>query len=807
MGDGGVACMPLQQQQQHNSIMERFPISDKTTICVGNSSNNSNKTNNNSISNNNDNKTNNDSSNNNGSSSSKNNETNNSNVKKNGVSTKTVRKKIVKIKKVIAVKKKEVQKNSGSSKSNNNGENIDNKNVENGGAVGEVVTVDKDNLKNEEVEEGELGTLKWENGEFVQPEKSQPQSQLQSQSKQIEKGEIVVFSSKCRRGETEKGESGLWRGNKDDIEKGEFIPDRWHKEVVKDEYGYSKSRRYDYKLERTPPSGKYPGEDVYRRKEFDRSGSQHSKSSSRWESGQERNVRISSKIVDDEGLYKGEHNNGKNHGREYFHGNRFKRHGTDSDSGDRKYYGDYGDFAGLKSRRLSDDYNSRSVHSEHYSRHSVEKFHRNSSSSRISSLDKYSSRHHEPSLSSRVIYDRHGRSPSHSDRSPHDRGRYYDHRDRSPSRHDRSPYTRDRSPYTFDRSPYSRERSPYNRDRSPYAREKSPYDRSRHYDHRNRSPFSAERSSQDRARFHDRSDRTPNYLERSPLHRSRPNNHREASSKTGASEKRNARYDSKGHEDKLGPKDSNARCSRSSAKESQDKSNVQDLNVSDEKTANCESHKEEQPQSSSVDCKELPQVDGPPLEELVSMEEDMDICDTPPHVPAVTDSSVGKWFYLDHCGMECGPSRLCDLKTLVEEGFLVSDHFIKHLDSNRWETVENAVSPLVTVNFPSITSDSVTQLVSPPEASGNLLADTGDTAQPTGEEFPVTLQSQCCPDGSATAPESCEDLHIDVRVGALLDGFTIIPGKEIENLGGIKLFTVLLHLSFRVIKLCFSNYG
>lgn len=788
MGDGGVACMPLQQQQQHNSIMERFPISDKTTICVGNSSNNNSKTNNNSINNNNDNKTNNGSSNN-------NNETNKSNVKKNGVSTKTVRKKIVKIKKVISVKKKEVQKSTGSSKNNNNGENIDNK--KDGGAVGEGVTVDKDNLKSEEVEEGELGTLKWENGEFVQPEKSQPQSQLQSQSKQIEKGEIVVFPSKCRRGEAEKGESGLWRGSKDDIEKGEFIPDRLHKEVVKDEYGYSKSRRCDYKLDRTPPSGKYSSEDVCRRKEFDRSGSQHGKSSSRWESGPERSVRISSKIVDDEGFYKSEHNNGKNYGREYVHGNRFKRHGTDSDSGDRKYYGEYGDFAGLKSRRLSDDYIARSIHLDHYSRHSVDRFYRNSSSSRISSSEKYSSRHHEPSLSSRVVYDRHGRSPSHSDRSPHDRGRFYDHRDKSPSRHDRSPYTRDRSPYTLDKSPYSRERSPYSRDRSPYVREKSPYDKSRHYDHRNRSPLSAERSPQDRARFHDRRDRTPNYLERSPLHRSRPNNYREASRKTGTGEKRSAQYDSKGHEDKLGQKDSNARCSHSSAKESQDKSNVQDLNVSNEKTANCESHKEEQPQSSSVDCKDPPQVDGPPLEELVSMEEDMDICDTPPHVPAVTDSSVGKWFYLDHCGMECGPSRLCDLRTLVEEGVLVSDHFVKHLDSNRWETVENAVSPLVTVNFPSITSDSVTQLVSPPEASGNLLADTGETVQSTGEELQVTLQqSQCCPDDSAAVPESSEDLHIDVRVGALLDGFTIIPGKEIETLGGIKLFTVLLHLSF-----------
>ncbi|XP_031254562.1 histone-lysine N-methyltransferase ATXR3 isoform X2 [Pistacia vera] len=798
MGDGGVACMPLQQQQQHNSIMERFPISDKT-ICVGNNNNkttNNNATNNNSSSNNND--TNNGSGN--------NNDINNSSNKKNGVTSKTVKKKIVKIKKVVSVKKKEVQKNSGG---NNN------KVVENGGGgggEGDSVNVDKDKVKSEEVEEGELGTLKWENGEFVQPEKSQSQAQAQSQSQsqsqskgsETEKGEIIVSTSKWRRGDTEKGEYGLWRGNKDDIEKGEFVPDRWHKgEVVKDDYGYSKSRRYDSKLERTPPSGKYSSEDAYRRKEFERSSSQHSKNYTRWEAGQDRNVRISSKIVDDEVFYKGEYNNGKNHGREYSSGNRLKRHGADSDSGERKYYGDYGDFASSKSRRLSDDYNTRAIHSEHYSRHSVERFYRNSSSSRISASDKYSSRYHESSLSSRVVYDRHGRSPVHSERSPRDRSRYYDYRDKSPGRRDRSPHTRDRSPYTRDRSPYARDRSPYvrekspyarekspyvrekspyAREKSPYAREKSPYDRNRHYDHRIRSPINAERSPQDRVRLPDRRDRTPNYLERSPLDRNRPNNHREANRKSGASEKRNSQFDSKGQEDKLGQKDSNVRSSHSSAKESQDKINVEDLNVPDEKNAICESHKEEPSQSSNGNCRESPHVDGPPPEELLSMEEDMDICDTPPHVPTVVDSSAGKWFYLDHYGFECGPSKLCDLKAFVEEGVLVSDHFVKHLDSDRWVTVENAVSPLVTVNFPSIVSDAVTQLVSPPEAPGNLLADTVDIVQPRGEEFQVSL---CGPDDSAAAPEAIEDLNIDVRIGALLEGFSLIPGKEIETLGEI----------------------
>ncbi|KAL5793974.1 hypothetical protein ACOSP7_002568 [Xanthoceras sorbifolium] len=810
MGDGGVACMPLQQQQKHNSIMERFPIVDKT-LCGGSNNNNSKTNNNHSSSSNNNNNassnndnnnsnvaTNNDKNNSNNAATNNDNNnskaantTNKSNCKKNGVSSKTVKKRIVKVKKVITVKKGETQK-SGGTKQNN-------KAVENGGAGGgNGASVDKDKVKSEEVEEGELGTLKWENGEFVQPEKSQsqlpsqPQSQLLSQSQsrrsEIEKGEIVVSSSSWRRGETEKGEFGSWRGGKDEIEKGEFIPDRWHKgDVVKDEYGYSRPRRYDYKLERTPPFGKYSSEDVYRMKDFNRSGSQHTKSLSRWESCQERNVRISSKVVDDEGLYKNDYSNGKSQGRDYSAGNRLKRHGTDSDSGERKYYGDYGDFGGSKSRRLADDNNARTVHSEHYSRHSVERFYRNSSSSRIPSLDNYSSRHHESSLSSRVVYDRHGRSPDHSERSPRERSRYYDHRGRSPSRRERSPYSRERSPYSWDRSPHAR-------DRSPHAREKSPCYRSRHYDHRNRSPIKAELSPHDRARVYDRRDRTPNYVERSPLDRSRPIHSRETSRKSGAGEKRNSQYDGKGQEDKLGQRDGNVRHSHSSTKESQDRSSVQDFNVPEEKNIKCESQKEEPSHSFVGNCKESPHVDVAPPEELVSMEEDMDICDTPPHVPIVTESAIGKWFYLDYFGLECGPSKLCELKALVEEGVLMSDHLIKHVDSDRWVAVENAVSPLVTVSFPSIVSDSVTQLVNPPEAPGNLLADTGDTMQYCGEETQVTLPQPMCPDDSVAASESLEDLHIDDRIGALLGGFTVIPGKEIETLGEI------LHTTFEPVE-------
>ncbi|KAJ6370364.1 hypothetical protein OIU76_028607, partial [Salix suchowensis] len=696
-------------------------------------------------------------------------------------------------KEVAAEKKETGLKSSGGSKIVENGDGL--------GSGESKVQSGINNIK-EEVEEGELGTLRWppkgeiENGEFV-PTPEKPRRS------EIERGEIG--SGKWKKLDVEKGEivsGNKWRKGeavRDEIEKGEFIPDRWN---IKDECGYSKSRgRYDMNSERTPPSGKYSIEDVYRRKELSRSGGM------RWESGQERSTRISSKVVDEEGSYKSEYSNGKNHGREYASGNRLKRHVTDSDSTERKHYGDY---AISKSRRLSED-GSRYAYSEHYSRHSIERFYKSSSSSRVSSSDKYSSRHHEPTSSSKVVYDRHG----HSDRSPHDRPRYYDHRDRSPIRHEkspygrektpfgherspygrerspygleRSPYWRDRSPDGHDRSPYGREKSPYGRERSPYVLEKSPYDRSSYYEHRKRSPAYFERSPQDRTRHHDRSDRTSSYLERSPHDQARSNNHREANQKVGASEKRSSQYGNKKQDDKKSQKDPAVKDTELSAKESQDKSSVHTLDGLDEKNAISETCIEEKSESPVINAKESPKVDGPPPEELQSMEEDMDICDTPPHVPVVADTSIGKWFYLDHFGVECGPSKLCELKALVDEGILMSDHFIKHLDSDRWLTIENAVSPFVTVNFHSVVPDVITQLVSPPEAPGNLLADTGDIVQSfsqIGEGVPGNLlQPLACPNHSAVASESLEDLQIDERVGALLEGFSIVPGSEIETIG------------------------
>ncbi|KAJ1382491.1 putative histone-lysine N-methyltransferase ATXR3-like, partial [Sesbania bispinosa] len=677
MGDGGFACMPLQY------IMERLPNAEKT-ICGGKSGN--------------------------------------------GFNSKLLKfadseRKKMKARKEEPARKSELGLDRLSKRTSSDIEN------------GEICA---DKVQKEEVEEGELGTMKWprsdlENGEFV-PENGEIVSD-KWKTRELEKGEIhsgkwrkedvergEIVTEKGRKGEAEKGEYGSWRGMKDDIEKGEFIPDRWYKgDMGKDDYGNSRIRR--------------------------------------WESGQQRNVRISSKIVDDQ---KNVHSNGtKDHTRDYTSGSRLKRFGNDSDSCEWKHSAD---FTGLKSRRLSDD-SYRHVHSENYSRRSVERSYRNNNTTKVSA-EKYSSRNHESSMSARPAYDRHGRSPGHSERSPRDRGRYYDNRDRTPLR---------RSPCGRDRSPYSREKSPHGRERSPYMRN---WDRSRQHDHKLRSPTCAEQSPQDRGWRHVRRDRTPNLVEGSPHDRTRKDSHQETSCKTLSSEKYSSQNTCKDHEDKPIQRESNC-----SGTESQGERIVQNMNEPIEKDICSQPVKEQQSCSPAISCKESPRMEPPP-EELPSMEEDMDICDTPPHVPVVTDLSSGKWFYLDYGGVENGPAKLCDIKVLVDEGVLMSDHFIKHLDSDRWLTVENAVSPLTAPSFPSVVSDTITQLVNPPEAPGNLLADTADIIQsgPANyQEIPApSPQPPACPNDSVLTSEHLDDLHIDERVRNLLEGYDVIPGMELE---------------------------
>ncbi|XP_022845527.1 histone-lysine N-methyltransferase ATXR3-like [Olea europaea var. sylvestris] len=679
---------------------------------------------------------------------------------------------------------------------------------------GEVCSNSKD-----EVEEGELGTFPIENGEFV-PEKSERKHEIKGE---FEKSEFVT--PRWRKGGGELDRDG-WRSSKDELEKGEFVPDRWRRsefEFRGDDYGYSKSRRYDsskekgwkFAHERTPPYSKEKGWKVDREhewishsrkergwkgdhgwsppsskekgwkgdcerewtppssgkysvgKEFNRSGETQThakKSTSRYEA--DRNMRIGSKVVDEEGFCKNDLNNGKNHAR----GNRPKRYGNDSDCIDRKYRGECDFYYNSKIRKLSDD-GSRSTHSsEYYSGRFVERQSKTAtSSSRNIPSERYSSRHLE---SYRAVSDRHNSSPRHPERSPRDRPCNRNNKKRSPARPDRSPYDR----------------------RHQYERSRSPYDRSHYYDHRYQSPSYVEQSSHDQGRSYDGKSRTSTLLEQSPFDHGRSCDRRETNWRSGSSEKQLNYYERKEQEPKHNQKDSGGKNSRVSAKESQDKSNLDIENGSNDKTGSHASHLEELSESPTLKGKESPLENGA-TEELTSMEEDMDICNTPPHVSVIADAATGKWYYLDHFGLERGPSKLSDLKTLVQEGYLVSDHLIKHFDSDRWVTVEKAVSPLVTADFLSIVSDKVSQLVNPPEAPGNLLADKGNWALSGSLAGEASMALSSDPisfsDDNSAVSEHLEDLHIDERIGMLLQGVELLPGKELETVAEV------LQMTFR----------
>ncbi|CAA0395313.1 unnamed protein product [Arabidopsis thaliana] len=796
MSDGGVACMPLL------NIMEKLPIVEKTTLCGGNESKTAATTEN-------------------GHTSIATKVPESQPANKPSASSQPVKKKrIVKvIRKVVKRRPKQPQKQADEQlkdqppsqvvqlpaesqlqikeqdkKSEFKGGTSGVKEVENGGDSG----------FKDEVEEGELGTLKLhedlENGE-ISPVKS-------LQKSEIEKGEIVGESwkkdeptkgefshlkyhkgyverrdfsaDKNWKGGKEEREFRSWRDPSDEIEKGEFIPDRWQKmDTGKDDHSYIRSRRngvdrektwkYEYEYERTPPGGRFVNEDIYHQREF--------------RSGHDRTTRISSKIVIEENLHKNEYNNSSNFVKEYSStGNRLKRHGAEPDSIERKHsYADYGDYGSSKCRKLSDDC-SRSLHSDHYSQHSAERLYRDSYPSKNSSLEKYPRKHQDASFPAKAFSDKHGHSPSRSDWSPHDRSRYHENRDRSP-------YARERSPYIFEKSSHARKRSP--RDR-------------RHHDYR-RSPSYSEWSPHDRSRPSDRRDYIPNFMEDTQSDRNRRNGHREISRKSGVRERRDCQTGTE-LEIKHKYKESNGKESTSSSKELQGKNILYNNSLLVEKNSVCDSSKIPVPCATG---KEPVQVGEAPTEELPSMEVDMDICDTPPHEPMASDSSLGKWFYLDYYGTEHGPARLSDLKALMEQGILFSDHMIKHSDNNRWVTIENATSPAVNMNFPSVVSDAVTQLVNPPEAPGNLLEDIADTTeavcieQGAGDSLPELVSVRTLPDGKEIFVENREDFQIDMRVENLLDGRTITPGREFETLGE----ALKVNVEFEETRRCLTSEG
>ncbi|XP_017241564.1 histone-lysine N-methyltransferase ATXR3 [Daucus carota subsp. sativus] len=608
----------------------------------------------------------------------------------------------------------------------------------------------------DEVEEGEF---RWsegeevENREFVAENTREFDGGMQkgeslfvdcSRKRDVEKGESLSwkgdcgeFSLKnCENGELKKNESGPWRERKDELENGECVPENWHNSVMtKEENIYSRTHGYASgnkvwkgDLERTPPLAKYTGVE-----DFGSRSSQLRKSSSRLEAKQDRKLRIS-KIEGEEDFSKNDHHISKSHDREYSSGNRLKRHGTDSDS-------EYDESTMSKSRRLSDN-GTRSAYSGHHQSSSVERPYRCSTSSRDMPSDRYSSRQYEYSLSSKVSYDRHDNSPHRHEWSPREQA-CLDHGDGSPpARHERSDYVRSHYQENRTRSPSYSDWSPHQTGRTPINREHSP-------------PIQA-----------------------------RSTKYKKPNKKSGSREKRQCQRSKKLQEKVQSVIKPDERYSEFPAKESENKSNLDSGYKSQEKITNLQYHREEISSNPCLNKNDFPQVNGT-TEELLSMEEDMDICNTPPHDPVVADLKPAKWFYLDHHGVNQGPSRLCDLRMLVDDGILVSDHLIKHIDSDRWVTVENAVSPLATYNFSSSLSYTLSQPVTPPEAPSKELNVGGVMwygSQISDKKVAASSEPTI---SNISASVAAPNFHLDERVGALLEGCAIIPGRELETLGKV----------------------
>ncbi|CAM8985479.1 unnamed protein product [Rhodiola kirilowii] len=650
----------------------------------------------------------------------------------------------------------------------------------------------------EEIEEGELRTSEskelenddavlrgdLEAGEILQDKRLTPEPDQTWPKRGSGKDEIVRCSSRNKVQEVTKLRP--WRGSRDETERSEYNSYRTGK-TTRSDYCNGKDQgspvwSSDHGLVMT--SGEYNNGDGLRRRAYGQ---------------QARDPKFSLKIMHDETSPENEPNNEKIGGREFSFAGNSKRHIGEPDNHDYRRRGEFGDFIGTKSRKMVEDI-CHSGHLDHYSRR-VSGRNTNGSSFKASG-ERYSSRHFDSSRSSKG-FDRHGSSPGPPTWSPHGQPTYRNHYDRSSGHRVRSPFdTRERSPYDRrERSPYDkRERLMYDtRERSPFdKREKSPYDireRSQNNwvvrsanDKKEKYQSNRKDSYQDDMKERSSYNRNSSYKKSSldTMH-----GHRNSSGHTSPPSITNSvdkdedlrrGCGNEGREEVVRNKGSANEHSRSSKGFQDLKLVLQGSSVVEGKV-NSQHPGEQLPQKCNSDCNGIATVSGH-HEEPLSMEEDMDICDTPPHVSAAADSATGKWVYLDYFGVERGPSKLSELKRLVDTGDMWSDHLIKHLDSDRWVTVENAASPLVVVNFAPIASDSVTQLVDPPEAPGNLLVDAGNS----GRDYDKLIDENCAPDywqANSMSCESNEDLYIDERVEALLEGVTVLPGKELEILGEV----------------------
>ncbi|XP_078428561.1 SET domain protein 2 [Wolffia australiana] len=518
-------------------------------------------------------------------------------------------------------------------------------------------------------------------------------------------------------GELENGEIVPEKGVLEELEMGEFVPDEWDRLEEIEEIGGKNSQEDQRRKGRDRSNEKkveFSGFDDRSWRREDRNRIDRDHS--------KRSSRNDSKSESTSRRH--ERSSDRRHGRD----NSTSRERNQSRESERKHHVEFEGSSASKFRRISGDNGSRSDHQEKL----------RSSSPRGSSSKRY--------LSSR----RHAEKSGSSTKSRHDRDRHHSQRNRS-------------------RSPRDRARRSDRHDRAPSCLENSPQDGRRKNDHRSCTPSRRDRSPRDRARHYDHREKlTPSKLDRSPQ-----TNGKEGSHKRGSREEKPRRREIEARES----------TRHTSSRQS-------DRHSRSDKVSEGSMEKESMMKRSVADTRELPPpppLSPPPLQPPLtsgffedhqhSMEEDMDICDTPPHIANPVEQNFGRWYYLDDFGLERGPSRLAELKRLVEEGVLPSDHLIKHVDSNRWETVENAVSPLIMANSASIVSDAVTQMVKSPEASGNLSIDAADLVQ---DQSRLTLLPDMCLMHDPNHFEPEDDFHIDERVESLLQGHEIIPGREIE---------------------------
>jgi [histone H3]-lysine4 N-trimethyltransferase ATXR3 len=372
-----------------------------------------------------------------------------------------------------------------------------------------------------------------------------------------------------------------------------------------------------------------------------------------------------------------------------------------------------------------------------------------------------------------------------------------------------------------DRFPYKNARGGRSSSRHPSSRsgnsDWAQHDRPHHHDHRDRSPGYNDRSPQHRSRQTTRRDRTPSHQrfrrhehrERTPIHLDRSPHNRNSAVKPNRStgkpdsckvdEKQKQKTNSARQSSRS---DSNRSSEERASKEKPENGGIVTRSVSSESLLPPTSPPSPPPPPpppppSSPPPPVIPPPPPPPLlpngnaDSLqedsaiaqLDMEEDMDICDTPPHASTASDMipnavSVpvpGKWFYLDNFGVEQGPSTLIDLKMLVKEGYLQPDHMIKHENSDRWLTVENAASPLVTLVFPSIVGTAADAI--------DLNAETGVPLE-EAPCFDTGLPDLNLDIGTADELEMDDEYRIDERVASMMEGYVFTEGAELDILSG-----------------------